>query len=96
MPVADSRYPYTYACDFIRAAGPVGSEGVVLSRFDASQIREAIAKALGMDDQELAGRLADAQLANESDPAEMQRQTNRLMAALGYLDHTIQDNFNAY
>jgi hypothetical protein len=82
--MADSRYPYTYACDFIRAAGPVGSEGVVLSRSDASQIRQSIAGALGMDDHELACKLADAQLVNEENPDEIKRQTARLMAALGY------------
>ena len=82
--MADSRYPYTYACDFIRAAGPVGSEGVVLSRSDASQIRQSIADALGMDDHELACKLADAQLVNEESPEELKRQTARLLAALGY------------
>lgn len=82
--MADSRYPYTYACDFIRAAGPVSSEGVVLSRSDASQIRQSIADALGMDDNELACKLADAQLVNEENPEVLKRQTARLMAALGY------------
>jgi uncharacterized protein YidB (DUF937 family) len=81
--MADSRYPYTYACDFIRAAGPVGSEGVVLSRSDASQIMQHIADALGMDNHELACKLADAQLVNEENPEELKRQTTRLMAALG-------------
>ena len=82
--MADSRYPYTYACDFIRMAGPVGSGGVVLSRSDASQIRQSIAEVLGMDDHELACKLANAELAREADPQELNRQTSRLMAALGY------------
>lgn len=82
--MTDSRYPYTYACDFIRMAGPVGSEGVVLSRADASQIRQVFAKAIGMDDYELACKLADAEQARESDPDELNRQTNRMLAALGY------------
>ena len=81
--MTDSRYPYTYACDYIRSLGPLSREGVVLSRGDASQIRKGIAKALGMDDVVLAQKLADAQLANEADPAEMQRQTARLLTALG-------------
>jgi hypothetical protein len=58
--MTDSRYPYTYACDMIRRLGPVASDGVVLSRADASKIREGIAKALGMDDRALACKLADA------------------------------------
>ncbi|GAB2471824.1 hypothetical protein GCM10027082_24140 [Comamonas humi] len=45
-----SRHPYTHAADFIRALGPVNREGVVLSRSDAAQIRQGIAKALGTDD----------------------------------------------
>lgn len=81
--MTDSRYPYTYACDFIRSAGPVGSSGVVLSRSDASQIRQHIANALGMDDHELACKLANTELARESDPQELSRRTSRLMAALG-------------
>ena len=60
--MTDSRYPYTYACDYIRALGPVSSSGVVLSRSNASQIRSGIAEVLGIDDEELAKKLADAQL----------------------------------
>jgi len=81
--MVDSRYPYTYACDYIRMAGPVGPEGVVLSRSDASQIRQRIADALGMDDNELACKLADAQLVNEENPEVLKEQTARLLAALG-------------
>jgi hypothetical protein len=82
--MVDSRYPYTYACDFIRMAGPVGPEGVVLSRSDASQIRQKIADVLGMDDRKLACKLADAELALEADPQALNHQASRLMAALGY------------
>ena len=82
--MTDSRYPYTYACDFIRMTGPVGPKGVVLSRSDASQIRQSIADVLGMDDHELACKLADAELAREADPQALNHQTSRLMAALGY------------
>ena len=63
--MTDHRYPYTYAADFIRTYGPVSSKGVVLSRSAASQIREAIAKTIGMDDEELAAKLADAHLTQE-------------------------------
>lgn len=82
--MTDSRYPYTYSCDFIRSLGPVSTDGVVLSRSDASQIRQGIAKALGIEDDELARILADAQLENQSDPAEAKRQAERLLFACGY------------
>lgn len=61
----DTRYPYTYACDFMRAYGGAGSGGVNLSRADASHMRTQIAKALGMPDEELAKKLADYYMANE-------------------------------
>jgi hypothetical protein len=91
--MVDSRYPYTYACDFIRMAGPVGPEGVVLSRSDANQIRQKIADVLGMDDRKLACKLADAELAREADPQALNHQTSRLIAALGY--HTSEGGFDA-
>ena len=84
MTDSDPRYPYTYACDYIRAFGPVNSEGVVLSRADASQISEGVAQALGMDTEELACKLADAQLVRDADPVIQEQQTHRLMRALGY------------
>ncbi len=82
--MTDSRYPYTYSCDFIRSLGPVSTGGVVLSRSDASQIHQGIAQALGIEDDELARKLADAQLENQSDPAEAKRQAERLLLACGY------------
>ena len=80
----DSRYPYTYACDFLRSLGPCNHSGVVLSRSDASTICEGIAKALGMDSRELACRLADHELALEDDPVEIQRRADQVLRALGY------------
>lgn len=59
-----SRHPYTYSCDLIRGFGPTGSSGVVLSRSDASQIRQGIANALGMDDEALAVALSNYYQAN--------------------------------
>lgn len=50
----DSRYPYTYACDHIR--GIVGSQ---CSRSQASQVRQLLAKLAGVDDEEMARRIAD-------------------------------------
>ena len=57
----DSRYPYTYACDFLRGLAGYGK----LSRADASQVRSGIAEALGMADDELARKLADHYKVNQ-------------------------------
>lgn len=75
-----SRHPYTHACDFIRALGPVNSEGVVLSRSDASRIRQGIAEAIGMPDEELAILLSKAQQAKT--PADIDAEARRLMDAM--------------
>ncbi len=61
----DSRYPYTYACDYVRVLAGYGEGRTKLSRFDASQVRSGIAKAIGMADDELALRLADYYKANQ-------------------------------
>lgn len=58
-PQSDSRYPYTYAADYVRGLAGYNAGGTVLSRSDACQIRQGFAKALGMDDAELAQKLAD-------------------------------------
>lgn len=84
MSKSSTRYPYTYACDYIRALGPVNSSGVVLSRSDASRLVEGIAKALNFDTRELAEKLADAELENQEDPNASAQQMRRLMAALGH------------
>jgi len=64
---SSSRYPYTYACDLIRMKGPTGPHGTMLARADASQVRKLFAEVLGMDDQELAERLADYYLENQDE-----------------------------
>lgn len=65
-----SRHPYTHAADFVRALGPIGPSGVVLSRGDASRIRRGIAEAIGMPDEELAEKLSLAEQAKtEADHA---------------------------
>lgn len=63
----NSRYPYTLACDYIRQLGDCDSSGVRISRSEASRIRQGIAKAIGMDDEELAKKLADYAEANEEE-----------------------------
>ncbi|WP_186252237.1 hypothetical protein [Burkholderia gladioli] len=65
-----SRYPYTEACDYIRGKTAEYSElhGIViptLSRSQASQVRSVIARVLGMDDEELARKIADFARAEE-------------------------------
>lgn len=61
----DARYPYTYASDYMCSLAGYDDKGIKLSRSDASQIRAGIALALGMDDTELASKLADYYKANE-------------------------------
>lgn len=56
----DTRYPYTYACDYIRGLAGKDVDGIStkLSRSDASRIRQGIADALGIDDKYVAEKLA--------------------------------------
>lgn len=63
----DSRYPYTYACDYLRGLAGYGEGGTKLSRSDASQVRQGIANALGIADDELARKLADYYKANQEE-----------------------------
>jgi hypothetical protein len=65
-----SRHPYTYSADFIRGLGPIGSGGTVLSRSDASQIRQGIAKAIGWEDEDLAIALSNAEQAKTNEDHE--------------------------
>lgn len=62
---SDSRYPYTYACDFIRSVSPWGDDGCAISRATASQIRQIISLSLGIDDRKVAEKLADMSLKYE-------------------------------
>jgi predicted protein tyrosine phosphatase len=67
--MTDSRYPYTYAADYVRAFvtdfnEEIGMRTTTMSRSEAAQARKAFAIALGMDDAELARKLADAYLAD--------------------------------
>jgi hypothetical protein len=69
-----SRHPYTFAADFIRAVAGYNEFGTKLSRYDASQIRQAIAKVIGMDDHELACKLSDAEQSKSEEDHERQAQ----------------------
>lgn len=62
----DDRYPFTYACDYIRMVAGHNREGTKLSRSDASQIRQTFAKVTGIDDNTLATMLADDYLKNRT------------------------------
>ncbi len=61
----DSRYPYTYACDFIRTVSPWDDNGCILDRSDASNIIELMSLALDMNNETLAEELADTFLSYE-------------------------------
>jgi hypothetical protein len=63
----DTRYPYTYAADYIRSIAGYNKEGTKLSRLDASQIRSVIAKVIGWNDELLASKLADYYKENEDE-----------------------------
>jgi hypothetical protein len=70
------RYPYTYACDYLRSqvtdfqeVGGTMMRVPAISRAQASQARQAIARVLGMDDEILASLLADAYLNAEKEQA---------------------------
>lgn len=56
-----ARYPYTDASDAMRLAGAdmIGDIPVTISRSGASRMRQYIASAIGMDDEDLARRIAD-------------------------------------
>lgn len=58
-----SRHPYTHAADWLRelvGTGAYGqsSGGLLLSRADASNIRQAFCAELGLDDEEVANTLS--------------------------------------
>lgn len=60
------KYPYTYAADYIRQiAGCNEFFNTKLSRSDASKIRQKIAKIIGIEDEELAKKLANIYIENQ-------------------------------
>lgn len=65
----DTRFPYTYASDYIRSIVGYKYGDTKLSRSEASQIRTGIAKAIGIDDMELAIKLAEYYQLNEDEIA---------------------------
>lgn len=54
-----TRHPYTASANYICGLGGYNAGGTKLSLLDACRIRQGVAKALGMDDREVAAKLAD-------------------------------------
>ena len=62
----DARYPYTYACDHLRMrVGDDYGKGLI-SRAAASQMMAVTAKALGISSEELASKIADEYINDNS------------------------------
>ena len=64
MSASDTRYPYTYACDFVREHvwdfnEALGMQMSTLSRSQASQCMAAFEKVFGLTHEEMAKKLAD-------------------------------------
>lgn len=53
-----SRYPYTYAADYIRENAR-NFDGSLMSRSTAAQVQQLIADALGMEKEVISNALAD-------------------------------------
>lgn len=67
--IDDPRYPYTYAYDYIREIVGVGDDGSIkISRSDASQIVSVLADLVGLDNEEMAKRIADRYLEKVGKP----------------------------
>lgn len=81
--MTDTRYPYTYACDFVRGLAGYGPEGTKISRSDASQILHEIAPIIGMTHEELAGKLADHYKAYEDEISNRQVKAFRIAMGIG-------------
>lgn len=72
MDKSDGRYPYTYAADYIRMGVTDYDASCqmmlpTISRAQASLARKAVARALGMSDDELAAKLADQYIADNKE-----------------------------
>lgn len=63
MDKTDSRYPYTYAADYLREKVGNDHDNGLMSRSAASQARSVIAEVLGLEDADVAQKLADAFIA---------------------------------
>ncbi len=75
----DSRYPYTYACDYIRGICGYNEKGTKLSRSDASRIISAIEAAIGYHGSKLPEKLADMELAKTDKEIDEQVQSFQIL-----------------
>ena len=72
MSAEDTRYPYTYACDYIRGLAGYNSNGANLSRGDASHIIGKVSEIAGVSKETLAERLADVELSKTEEDSRQQ------------------------
>jgi hypothetical protein len=63
--MSDSRYPYTYACDYIRGLASRSGMSTKIDRCDASKIISGVALVVGLSHEDLAIKLADYYKAHE-------------------------------
>lgn len=63
----DTRYPYTYAADYIREEVGMRDGSTILSRADAARAIDATAVVFGISAYEFSCKLADAFLAKQED-----------------------------
>lgn len=80
-----SRYPYTYSCDYIRTFAGCDTSGTKMSRAEATEVRHAIADAIGMDDKELAEKISDYYIENQDEITD--RGVKEFMRAAGLGDN---------
>lgn len=62
-----SRYPYTYAYDFLRMTIPYGENGCKLSRSDCAHMCEKICSVFGMSKEDFVEKLADYYIDNKEE-----------------------------
>ncbi len=66
----DPRYPWTHAADLLRMIPERDGGSCKLDRGDSSDIRRTISKILGLDDRNVAEKLADYFLENQEEMAD--------------------------
>lgn len=59
------RFPYTYAADHIRTILKVDRDDPLVSRAQAARLKSELARILGMDEAELAAKIANDYLAKQ-------------------------------
>jgi len=72
--MTDSRYPHTYADDYIRGIAGYNQHGTKLSRSDAGEVIKAMCEATGQDYYQVLCALADCELNKTEEDHERQAQ----------------------